>query len=209
MAANYDKIAGVYDSLSRMVFGKSIVRAQVCLLPFILPGGRILIVGGGTGWILEEIAQRYPQDLTIDYIESSAKMIALSRRRNCRKNVVNFIQQPIEDANLSQPYDVIITPFLFDNFQKDKVSLVFEKLDCKLKPNGRWLFADFISVADSPFWQKLLLKIMYFFFRVTSKIPTTELVPMDDYFSTYQLEFEAYHFRRFIRSAVYKKVREV
>jgi ubiquinone/menaquinone biosynthesis C-methylase UbiE len=57
MLNNYDRIARIYDKLSRMVFGKSIVRAQQSILPFITTPARMLIVGGGTGWILEEIAR--------------------------------------------------------------------------------------------------------------------------------------------------------
>ena len=176
MTSNYDHIAGFYDRLSRLVFGSSIVRAQVCLLPFIPAGARILIIGGGTGWILEEIAALHPQGLTIDYIESSAKMIAISQKRNRQKNSVQFIHQPIEDYVLTTPYDVIITPFLFDNFPKDKIAYIFEKLHAYLKSNGLWLYADFTSGTGNPFWQKILLRIMYLFFRVTGAIETQKLI---------------------------------
>lgn len=209
MTANYDHIAGFYDRLSRLVFGSSIVRAQVCLLPFIPACAQILIIGGGTGWILEEIAAVHPQGLNIDYIESSAKMIALSQQRKYQNNIVHFIHQPIEDHVFAKQYDVIITPFLFDNFSKDKIALLFEKLNTTLKPNGRWLFADFVIDAQSSLWQKLLLWVMYLFFRITSGIQTRELVPMDDFFRGYRDEFVAYHYSRFIRSTVYQKVTKV
>ena len=78
MPANYNKIAPVYDMLSRLVFGKAIVNAQRRLLPG-LPRGeyRLLIVGGGTGWILDELGKQKPQGITIDYVEPRLCLIIL------------------------------------------------------------------------------------------------------------------------------------
>jgi ubiquinone/menaquinone biosynthesis C-methylase UbiE len=208
MAANYDKIARVYDLLSRMVFGRHIEQAQVCMLDHVPSGSSILIVGGGTGWILEKLSEEHPQGLQIDYVEVSGQMIALSQKRNYEKNKVNFINVPIEEFISNKSYDVIITPFVLDNFSADKVGSIFEKLDGRLKVNGKWLYADFVyDKVKSTLWQKLLLKVMYFFFRITSGIETQELVSMDKYFAgSYEIQFEAAHYFKFIRSAVYRKL---
>jgi ubiquinone/menaquinone biosynthesis C-methylase UbiE len=206
MPANYDHIAPVYDLLSRVVFGRQIEAAQVCLLKFIPPHSRILIVGGGTGWILEKLAEEHGLGLKIDYVESSARMITLSRKRDIKDNTVNFINLPIEKYMSENLYDVIITPFIFDNFRLGKIQMVFDKLDARLMRGGMWLHADFVYDKKKPsLWQKLLLKIMYFFFRLTAGIETQELIAMDGYFITYLKEFEAYHYAGFIRSAVYRK----
>jgi hypothetical protein len=47
MLNNYDKIAGHYDTLSRLVFFKSQVNAQINQLRYIQENSHILIVGGG------------------------------------------------------------------------------------------------------------------------------------------------------------------
>jgi ubiquinone/menaquinone biosynthesis C-methylase UbiE len=201
--SNYDNVAGFYDRLSRLIFGNSIIDAQVCLLPFIPADSHILIIGGGTGWILEKIAERHPHGLNIDYVESSSKMIVLSQKRYAQGNVVHFIHQPIEDFSLSKKYEVIITPFLFDNFSADLIDQVFPKLDESLDLGGLWLFADFTNNSG---WQKLLLRSMYLFFRITGSVFTHELVPMEPYFTTsYQKEFGTYHYFRFIQSIAYRK----
>ena len=98
MPANYNKIAPVYDLLSRLVFGGAIVNAQRLLLPG-LPRGqyRVLIVGGGTGWILDELGKQRPQGITVDYVEVSEKMISISKKRNWGANTVNFFCVPIEN----------------------------------------------------------------------------------------------------------------
>src|SRR3569833_2127388 len=112
MAANYNNSAWFYDKLSRLIYGGALIKAQVYLLDNIPAGSKILIAGGGTGWILEEIAKLYPSGLKINYVEVSAKMIALSRKRISGENNVDFINAPVEDVPLPTDYDVVISPFL-------------------------------------------------------------------------------------------------
>ena len=207
MAANYNNIANIYDLLSRTVFGNYIVPSQVCLLRYLPSGSHVLIAGGGTGWILEEISKLHKQGLTIDYVEASAQMTALSEKRNYENNLVNFINQGIEDFTPAQPYDVILTPFLFDNFKRNKAVMLFGRLDAMLKTNGVWLFADFVlDEQKSAWWQKLLLKTMYLFFRITTHIETSELENMDSCFDQrYKKQFEARFYGRFIKAQVFQK----
>jgi spermidine synthase len=82
MAGNYDNSASFYDGLSRLVFGRTLIAAQVAFLSSIPKNAKVLIIGGGTGWILEEITRLYPSGLTITYVEISANMMALSQKRN-------------------------------------------------------------------------------------------------------------------------------
>ena len=207
MATNYDKIAGSYDLISRIIFGKNLVEAQVCLLPQIPANSRVLIVGGGTGWIVEEIAKVHQQGLIIEYIDSSAKMIALSKKKNCGSNQINFIQQAAENYDTDRKFDIVLTPFFFDNFQANKIQNIFAKLDGFLKSDGLWLYVDFVyDKKKGRLWQKMLLKLMYFFFRVTSNIETRELVDMRPFFSqSYDRTIEISHYHKFIKSIVYKK----
>lgn len=207
MPANYDTIARIYDLLSRMIYGGDIVDAQECMLPYIHPHSSILIVGGGTGWLLESLSGRVKEGLDIDYVESSAEMIRLSEKRGYKGNKVNFIHQRVENFVIEKKYDAIITPFIFDNFQRDKIDIVFAKLDQSLKENGAWLYADFVyEPLHSPFWHKVLLRVMYLFFRITTGIETQKLVPMNNYFAAnYTIDFEAFHYFKFMKSIVYRK----
>lgn len=208
MLNNYDRIATNYDRLSRLIFGKSIVRAQQALLPFISSPARILIVGGGTGWILEEIAKRCPSGLAIDYVEISSNMLDLAKRRDCKENQVTFVYAGIEDYTAPVKYDVVMTPFLFDNFSRERARKVFEKLDKMLKSGALWLFTDFhIDQNLHSIWQKALLRSMYIFFKNISHVEADQLPDMHTLFNThnYHLTFETFHFGRFIRSAAYRK----
>lgn len=209
MLNNYDRIAGNYDILSRLIFGKAIVRAQQSLIPLIHSPARMLIAGGGTGWILEEIALTQPSGLSIDYVEISAKMIGLARRRNFGGNQVTFVHSGIEEFNAAAPYDFVVTPFLFDNFNAGRAAVVFQKLHAFLIPGSHWLFTDFhIGNGMNAYWQKALLRAMYLFFKTISDVEASRLPDMQTLFNTfgYQLSTESYRFGGFIRSAAYQKL---
>jgi ubiquinone/menaquinone biosynthesis C-methylase UbiE len=180
----------------------------VCLLKYVPPGSTILIVGGGTGWILEELSKQYNTGLIIDYVESSAQMVALSKKRWYGDNAVHFINLPIESFTAGHSYDIIITPFVFDNFNPDKAGQVFKNLHRELKTKGIWLYADFVyNENEGRLWQKLLLKTMYLFFSLTSNIETSELENMERCFDNrYQKIFESWFYARFIRSQAYQKL---
>jgi ubiquinone/menaquinone biosynthesis C-methylase UbiE len=204
MSSNYDNSAWFYDRLSRLVYGKALVNAQVCLLPYVPANSNVLIVGGGTGWILEELTRVHPTGLTITYVEISAKMMALSQKRNFGGNKVAFITQPAEETAFSDKFDVIITPFLFDNFKEATLQKVFTHLNHQLKTEGVWLNTDFQLTGK--WWQNVLLKSMFLFFRTICRIETSVLPDIAQQFKQngYTIVDEKTFFGEFVVSAVYK-----
>jgi ubiquinone/menaquinone biosynthesis C-methylase UbiE len=206
MQGNYDPVAGFYDALSGAVFANRIFHAQLFLLHAIPPEARVLIVGGGTGWILEEIARRQGAGLSITYVEISAGMLALSKRRYAGTNAVDFIHGPIQEIQLENFYDIIITPFLFDNFSDETLKWVFDKLDHHLHKGGYWLFSDF-QLQKNKLSQKLLIKIMYLFFRITCKVEASRLPDAGRLFYQYGYTniSQKTFFKGFICSVIYQK----
>lgn len=205
---NYDNAAGFYDVLSRLVFGKSLIRARQVLLRFVKPDSEVLIVGGGTGFILEELANIHPDGLKITYVEISSKMIKLAQKKDWKQNEVLFVHTAIEDYVPARRFDVIVTSFLVDNFKEERAQTVFKILDSLLHPEGKWLFADFnIEKKTGSFWQKILLGTMYRFFRILCNIEATQLPDMGVLFhlAGYKTLFETKHFYDFIQSIVYQK----
>jgi ubiquinone/menaquinone biosynthesis C-methylase UbiE len=205
---NYDNAAGFYDVLSRFVFGKSLIRAQQALLTFIKPNSDVLIVGGGTGSILEELAEVHPAGLKITYVEISAKMIKLAQKRDWKQNEVLFLHTAIEEYIPVGQFDVIMTAFLFDNFKEERALKVFKILDTLLHPTGIWLFADFnVGKKNGSLWQKFLLGAMYRFFRILCNIEARQLPDMKALFqmARYNTLFETKHFGDFIESIVFQK----
>lgn len=208
MSVNYNSVAGYYDFLSRLVFGQSEINAQVQLLSSIRPGDRILIVGGGTGWILEKIAAIHASGLLITYVESSSQMMAHSRKRDCRQNQVSFLQMPIEQFATEERYDCILTGFLFDNFSRELAIQVFRVLDPLLRTGGYWLFADFyLHEGKTRFWQTVLLQSMYIAARILCKVEAKSLVDMEPIFADahYRQLYTFFYYGQFIKSVVYHK----
>ncbi|MGF7082264.1 class I SAM-dependent methyltransferase [Mucilaginibacter sp. UYCu711] len=205
MPSNYDNSAWFYDRLSRLIYGKALVNAQVYLLPYVPPNSSVLIVGGGTGWILEELARVHPTGLTITYVEISSKMMALSKSRNYGDNRVTYINQAVEDVIFTEKFDVVITPFLFDNFKEETLQKVFGHLHHQLKTGGLWLNTDFQLTGR--WWQNVLLKSMFLFFRAICGIETSVLPHIEQQFKQhdYSVITEKTFFWEFVVSAVFSK----
>lgn len=208
MPNNYNSIAKFYDAFSRIIYQDSIVKAQVYLIQLIAASDKVIIVGGGTGWILEEISKLNKPNISVVYIEKSLAMIELAKKRKYPNVQVEFINEGIEDYNSTEFFNVIITPFLFDNFSAKKIQFVFEKLNVLLKPNGIWLYADFVNdKANKKLWQQFLLKAMYLFFRVTTNIETQELIDMKPYFEKqYTMLWQQFYYNHFIQAIAYRKI---
>lgn len=209
MTNNYNSVAGIYDVSSRMIFGRAQLLSQTDLLKWVPPRSRILIAGGGTGWILESITAMHPAGLDIVYVEASAKMMAISRKRRTGENKVTFVCSPIEAYDFDGSFDIVFTAYLFDNFLQVEAEEVFKLLDEALRPGGRWLFADFFLDLDrTPVWQNILWYTMYTFFRITCGVKARKLVDMAPYFikAGYRTLQEKEYYSRFIKAYVYEKV---
>ncbi len=78
-----------------------------------------------------------------------------------------------------------------------------------LKKEGLWLFADFVDdKKNGIWWQQLLLKTMYVFFRIACNIEAQQLINMDEFFEKeYVNLFEARFYGRFIKAIVYKRAK--
>jgi len=194
VSANYNNSAWFYDRLSRLVYGAAMINAQRFLLKFIPAGSKVLIVGGGTGWILEEIAELHAEGLEIAYVEIAPKMMMLSQKRKTGSNTVTFINKAIEDVTLQADFDIVITPFLFDNFNRANFERIFAHVDSALKPGGFWLNCDFQLTGK--WWQSALLKTMFLFFRLTCNIEANTLPGI-------QKKFHLYGYKNIARNTFY------
>ena len=207
MAANYDNSAWFYDRLSRAIYGKSIINSQVYLLDLIPANANILIVGGGTGWILEELAKQHHAGLQIDYLDISANMISKAKDQEVGQNQVRFINQSAEEDFEGSNYNIILTPFFFDNFKEPTMRSIFNRLHQKLQYNGLWLYADFQVAGEHQFFQKSLLSIMYTCFRAICNVEANHLPDVITQFAKdgYKLIHHKTFKKEFIISLIYKK----
>jgi len=170
--SSFDGIAPYYDLLSRLVFGKRIVEAQEYFLTEIKEGDRILILGGGTGWILKSIF-KITGLVEVWYIDSSPKMIEKSATRNVAPPKVHFICGTLDDIPSDMKFNVIITNFFLDMFSEASLLPLIDSISRKLQLDGRWLCTDFIK--NEKWWQRVLLSIMYRFFKFTTDLKNDQL----------------------------------
>ena len=168
---NFNWIAPVYDALAFIVFGRRLQQAQAVFLDTIPANASVLLVGGGTGWLLEEVLKT-GQPRRILYLETSAQMLARASRRMVRHSVLGSVEFRVGDETSLKPderFDVILTPFVLDLFSEKALQIHFiPQLLKVLKPGGLWLVTDFVQPPIG--WQKALLWVMIRFFRLTAEI---------------------------------------
>ena len=161
----FDRLAPVYDRLARLVYGSSIIKAQTCSLTSIPSAAKVLILGGGTGKMLTDLVNLKP-DCEVWYIEASARMMVMARERKVRANI-HFIHGTIT-ALPDVKFDVVITHFFLDLFSAPTLRMMIPTILLVSKPTVLWLASDFVN--HGKWWEHVLLKIMYLFFRQVCSI---------------------------------------
>lgn len=204
---NFDRIVFIYDFLANLVFGKSIRKSQISFLKEITSDQSVLIMGGGTGWILEEIAKHASPQIT--YIDSSANMIKRSRRRSYPWRRIQFIEGTQEDIPKGKQFDVIITFYFLDLFEEETLKSVMKQLNGQLANNGLWLFADFNPdiQQEKNVLKKTLLRILFWFFKTTCKIQASRLGDFKNLFKEQGLVQlgESFFYSKMIVSRFFRK----
>jgi tRNA (cmo5U34)-methyltransferase len=171
MSQAFDRIAGVYDRLARLVFGKAFVQSQLVFLNRLRAGDSVLVVGGGTGWWMKDLVKINPE-IKITFVEASEKMIGLAKRGIAQNNSVRFIHGTHEHIPAGEKYDAVILFYFLDLFRNEVLLSVIERLHTSLRRDALWLITDFVEGKK---WHSLLLKIMYKFFHYVADLQTQSL----------------------------------
>lgn len=206
---DYDKIAPYYDTLANMIFGKSIKMCQLEFLNLIPPNSKILIVGGGTGWIIKSVLE-HTQSSSIIYLEKSKKMIDLAQKLIKKDNHhnIDFVNKSLERYEARNSFDVVICNFFFDLFLHQELNNRIEKVKNLLKIDGLLLVSDFqlINKLGYKIWQKPISKFMHIFFKLTTGISSQELSPikLEIMNSKFKIIEEKTFFGKMIFSVVFK-----
>ena len=157
----YDLLAPVYGRLKKLVFGDKLRVASRSFLDTIEEGQSVLIIGGGDGELLEDLANcgKHPN---IVYVDASEKMIEKAGRRAPEGLIIEYILAHYQHYNFTKSFDVIITPFFLDLFEGIELERIIDKATRNLKPKGIWLVADFQRTGKLR--HLFLEKLMYLFF---------------------------------------------
>lgn len=182
--ADFGRVAGVYDLLAGLAFGGALRRAQRAALAAGLPPGsptplRVLVLGGGAGWVLTELWRQQPTAQVL-YLEVSAGMLARTRARLRRQPAppgaaVELRQGSEATLQPGEQFDVIITFFVLDCFTAEALPAALTRLQAASRPSARWLVADFRPAQRG--WRRWLTQAMYRFFGLLVGLRVQHMPP--------------------------------
>jgi tRNA (cmo5U34)-methyltransferase len=198
---NFDRVAKFYDALARIVFGRSMFNAQTFYLREISADAKVLIIGGGTGWLLNELT-KINVTCTIWYIESSEMMLELSRHTaKHAKQEIQFILGTEASIPSDIQYDVVITNFFLDLFPTASCDRIIGKIRHSLHRDSQWIMTDFENLT---WWHAAMLRAMYIFFKLASAIEASQLPPFESLFIKYGMAVRKseYFYGRFIKTSL-------
>ena len=177
---NYNRVAWIYDRLAKIVFGEKLQLAKKVFLDQIPDKSRILVVGGGTGRILNYL-QELNKEFEVDFVEKSSNMMFNAKKRDIASLTVNFYHHSILDLDRAG-YNVILTSFFFDQFTEERAHIILQHLKPKLEPDGILIFSDFIKTNHA--WDRIVTRLMFCFFRLTANVKARNLPPYNTLFSS-------------------------
>lgn len=210
---NYDYLASSYDLLAKVAFGGAIQSVQLNLLNYLPLRPNILILGGGTGFILPHIFSRRPH-AQVDFVDPSVNMIGMARKKMASRIPQHLHQvcfYPYREINhsLHQKYQVILTPFFLDLFTYQELREVCDRISGRMTDSGLWLWADFVQPhKGGKIWVDALLKGMYAFFAFTTGLENNDLIDIRPLVETnrhFELREEQHYLGGLIQGRVYQR----
>ena len=173
----FDRLAAHYWWIEAIAFGGWLHWCRTALLPEIADARRVLILGEGDGRFLADFL-KVNVTATVDVIEASPKMVAITQRRIGDTERVRFHVRDARTFLITEVYDLVVTNFFLDCFPADELCEMIDKLAACLTPGGRWLIGDFTlpkKRIHRPH-ARLMLAVMYACFRLETRIPARELI---------------------------------
>ena len=210
--ADFGRVARVYDGLAQVVFGQAQRRAQLAALhaglPLVGPAPRVLVLGGGSGWVLTELLGRCPAAQVL-YLETSAAMLNLAQARLRQlapgaAAQVEFRRGSERALAPGERFDVVVTFFVLDCFTLADFPAALARLNAARRPGALWLVADFRPPRT--WWQRGLLRAMYLFFGVAVGLRARQLPLWPDGLASLGLAvvYESSYYGNFILSQALK-----
>ena len=166
----YSVLAKFYDTLADLVFDGSLYKAQTFYLNNISKGSRVLVLGGGTGrWLSERIIREGLH--SIQFVDSSRAMIR--RAREYAKGLdIEMTDSSFENFSTVEKFDAVVAFCFLDLFDDHVLPGIVEKMKSLTRSQTVWLIVDF---EEKRWWQRALLRVMYFFFSFTTGLRTKQL----------------------------------
>lgn len=185
MATGFDRLAPHYRWMERVLAGSKLQHCRIAFLDTIPAPRRVLLLGEGNGRFLVELVRAHPR-ASFMCVDGSVRMLDCARAQlqACGLNgdAVQFIHADV--LNWSPPaeqFDLIVSHFFLDCFRRDQLEKIVPVIGALATREARWLLADFREPPKG--WMKwrarLILGLMYLFFRRVTRLPAGSLTPPD------------------------------
>ncbi|HWD19381.1 MAG TPA: class I SAM-dependent methyltransferase [Verrucomicrobiae bacterium] len=175
--ANFDWLAPHYRWMEPILAGSKMQKCRTAFLSSIPPPRRALLVGEGHGRFLAALLAIHPQAQCV-CLDASAGMLQAARERLGGDPRVEFVHADLAAwTPPAEPFDLIVTNFVFDCFTEEQLAALIPKLAAAAAPQARWLVADFCAPPRGlARWRaQAILAVMYVFFRWATGIAAQRL----------------------------------
>ena len=165
---NCDRIARWYRWFEYAGFGRALEHRREAFLSEVSTVRRALVLGDGDGRALAALLAAAPQ-AQIDYVDLSARMLDLARRRAGSVRVAYHHGDALTVPLPAAEYDLIVTHFFLDCFDHEDQARLAARVTRAATPQARWLVSEFRKPG-------LLVRALYLFFRAATGLKTQRLV---------------------------------
>jgi ubiquinone/menaquinone biosynthesis C-methylase UbiE len=182
---SFDALAPHYRWMEFVLAGNKLQRCRTAFLDHVAGAQNVLILGEGNGRFLCECRRKLPE-AQITCVDSSARMLALARKRTGRQNPgcekIEFVfADALDWTPPDSRFDLIVTHFFLDCFPREQLEPLIAKFARTATPRASLLLGDFqlASTGLRRLRSRLILWAMYRFFRVVTRLAATELTSPD------------------------------
>jgi ubiquinone/menaquinone biosynthesis C-methylase UbiE len=184
---SFDALAPHYRWMEALLAQEKLQRCRVEFLEAVAGSDpqTILLVGEGPGRFLLECCRRLPSARLI-CVDSSKRMLLAASERLERFGMdarnVEFVHSDLFDWQApAGQVDLLVTHFFLDCFRADQLQRVVARLSRWARPEASWLLADFQRPSNGfpALRARVILKLMYAFFRLVTSLPARTLTSPD------------------------------
>ncbi|MGE3511257.1 MAG: class I SAM-dependent methyltransferase [Vicinamibacterales bacterium] len=179
---DFDRLASWYGALEAIAAGPLMQRARTHWLDALAGHHCVLSVGEGHGRFAAAFLRRFP-DARLTCVDASAAMIRRARGRTASAGrAITWVMATLPPWRPpAGSFDAVVTCFVLDCFPPETLREVVGALSNGAAHRASWLVVDF-AIPDRG-WVRLRARVivatLYFFFRLTARIPARQLTEPD------------------------------
>lgn len=196
----YGSLAPFYDLTSTLVYGGLLQRVNKSSLQWLdIEGKSILIVGGGTGkWLDRSLLKDLAKANKVLFLDSSAEMLGKARsyvKKKHKNSGILFRKIDLFKEESKIEYDIVVVNFVLDCLPDRRITEFMDVIKTHLKPDGVLVVSEFVlDQRNSTFFNRILIRLSYWFFRLMTNISRKSLPQLNDKFSLAGFYLKNVHF---------------